>query len=133
MTDKKATAANEAANNNPQAQPSQAQQFPFSGWWQMPKVAWPQADMPKVPGFDNAAPQKGLDDGMARFESMLTELDKATREGASKASTAIDESARLCKSSLDYSLELQAKAQGMWLDGARKIVTAMRAASPAGV
>ena len=147
MTDKKAAAARNATDNAAAAPTSQAQQFPFSGWWQTakmdwpkmdwpkmdwPKMDWPTAELPKVSGFDGAAMQAGMDEGVARMEVVLEELDTLTRQGAKKAAVAIDETARLCKSSLDYSLDLQAKAQVMWLDGARKMVAAMRSATPAG-
>lgn len=132
MADKKTTTNTETPNNSAEAPTSHAQQFPFAGWWQMPAMQWPQMDLPKVPGFQTAGMHKGMEDGMAGLESWLGELDKASREGATKAGAAIEESARLSKAALDYSLELQARANSMWLDGARKAVAAMRPVEQAG-
>lgn len=104
-----------------QMQAAQAQMFPKH---LMPEGLFPEKlfQMPELPGQE--AWTKAMTDHVARVQGWMTELQGASKRQTEQAEKAIDEMARLSKASLNYSLELQTRAHGMFLDQARKAVAA---------
>lgn len=84
---------------------SQAQHSPFSGFLAMPGLdAW----------------RAMMEAQTARFEAMLSELERLERERHERTVSALDDATRLVKSTLEYQRELAAEWRKMGVEAAKK-------------
>lgn len=64
--------------------------------------------------------QKGMQDSLDRFQSMFGEVERVQKKAIEETHTSIDEVARLMKSSVDYTFEMQSHLRDLILEATKR-------------